>query len=318
MTRHSIAACAAVLCFAFSSQAIAQADKDPVLALDAEQIQLNRVVLMSTGMPERATGEDMPIDMSVGNSTAQSMVNSGQVSPAAGAAGGILGALVVAAIDAGIDSNRNGKIERMLTEQGFDARAVFEAALVSALSAGQIEASHKPVSRAKGAFAPVTADPDAEHDASVDVLIRQYGFTIDNMAWYPSVFAQVKIHDAKTGKLLMNDALSYGRPGLQAPVQMSPYLSADPNVGSTTIVVPYVLDSAFKNVDAYTQDEPERAVAALTHALQRTAKATAALILAAAPSSAITIADGPVGGVEAETPAAPSGAPDADAATETL
>ncbi|KCZ98180.1 hypothetical protein HPO_11274 [Hyphomonas polymorpha PS728] len=127
----------------------------------------------------------------------------------------------------------------------------------------------------------------------------------------------MKIHDAKTGKLLMNDALSYGRPGLQAPVQMNPYQPADPNVGSTTIVVPYVLDSAFKNVDAYTQDEPERAVAALTHALQRTAQATAALILAAAPSSPVTIADG-LKGVDAETPTASSAAPDADTVTETL
>lgn len=313
-----MAASAAALCFIFSSQATAQSDKDPVLALDTERVQLNRVVLMPIGLPERATGEDLPIDMSAGNASAQAMVNSGQVSPAAGAAGGILGALVVAAIDAGIDANRNGKIERMLTAQEFDARLVFEEALVSALSQGQLEASQASEKREKNAFIPVKADPNATHDASVDVLVRQYGFTIDKTAWYPSVFVQVKINDAKTGKLLMNDALSYGRPGLQAPIQMNPALPADPNVGSTTIIVPYVTGNVFKNVDAYTQDEPERAAAALTQALQRTAKAAASLILAATPPPAQSEAARKNPAAEPDTTAGSSDIPDTGAATETL
>lgn len=223
------------------------------------------------------------MDMSSANTQIQSMVNSGQASPMAGAAGGLIAGLLIAAVDAGVDSNRNGKIERMLAAQSFDGRAIFETAFESALTEGRLETSKKNVSRAKGYFAKVTPEPDAPQDAFVDVLIHQYGFTIDGAVWYPSVSLQVKVNDAQSGDLLMNESLVYGRPGLRPPFQNLQTGERKATPGPLMIVVPYALNQGFRNVDAFTEQEPERAVAALTEALQTTAKAAARLVLAAAP-----------------------------------
>ncbi len=283
MFRSRLAASAAALCFILISPAIAQADDDTPLALDAERVQLSRIVLIDAGMPERATGMDAPMDMSSANTTVQSMVNSGQASPAAGAAGGLIAGLIFAAVDASVDANRNGKIEKMLAAQSFDGRAVFEKAFEAALAEGNIEASRKYVARAKGYFAKVTPEPEAPHDAFVDVLIEQYGFTIDGATWYPSVSLQMKVNDAQSGELLMNESLVYGRPGLRPPFLDMQTGQRKPNAGPLMIVIPYAQNQGFSSVDAYTEEEPERAVAALTEALQTTAEAAARLVLAAAP-----------------------------------
>jgi hypothetical protein len=284
-----LAASAAALCFALTSAASAQADDDTPLALDPERIQLSRVVLIDAGLPERATGMDAPTDMSGIDTNVRSMVNSGQASPMAGAAGGLIAGLLIAAVDAGVDSNRNGKIEKMLAARSFDGRAIFETAFESALTEGRLETSKKSVARAKGYFAKVTPEPDAPHDAFVDVLIHQYGFAIDGATWYPSVSLQVKVNDVQSGDLLMNESLVYGRPGLRPPFQNLQTGERKATPGPLMIVIPYALNQGFSSVDAYTEEDPERAVAALTEALQTTAKAAARLVLAAAPPPPATL-----------------------------
>lgn len=259
--------------------AFAQAnnDKDPLVPMDAGQVKLERIALMPSGWPDRATGVDMPMDLSGGDAVAQSMVNSGQVSPAAGAAGGILGALLVAAIDAGVDANRNSKIERMLAANEFDAGKIFEIALIEALTqGGQTPVVQSAARPAKGFF-EVTPKPTSNLDASVDVLISQYGFTLDGIEWRPSVSAQVKVYAPKSGALIMNEFLTYGRPSHTAFGE-----GTDP--GGMTVIVPFDFKSGFKDVNAYVEDEPERAIAALTVGLQETAKAVARLVLVAAPN----------------------------------
>ncbi|PKP79928.1 MAG: hypothetical protein CVT79_17555 [Alphaproteobacteria bacterium HGW-Alphaproteobacteria-18] len=292
------AASAVALCFVLISAAQAQEDKDRLLPIDAEQVQLTRVAVMPSGLPDRATGIDAPIDMSVGNATAQSMVNSGQVSPAAGAAGGLLGALVVAAIDAGIDANRNGKIERMLAAHSFDARGIFEAALIDALTEGQIKATLQTNERPKDGFFKIIAKPEDPLEASIDVMIRQYGFTVDAGAWRPSVSTQVKVYDTQTGALIMNEYLTYGRASLRPPFAIP---GQKPEPGSMAIVVPYDPYNSFQNVDAYTQDEPDRAIATLTVALEDTAKAIARLVLTAGPGLAAASVDAAETETETET-----------------
>ncbi|MEZ5998989.1 MAG: hypothetical protein R3B98_09875 [Hyphomonas sp.] len=222
--------------------------------------------------------------MSTSNTTVQSMVNSGQVSPAAGAAGSILGALVVAAIDAGVDANRNGKIEQMLEGQSFDAPAVFETALLDALKNGNInpvyqEAAVRPD---KKEFFEVNASPGSALDAAVDVIIYQYGFTLDSLGWRPSVSAQVQLHDTRTGEMLMNEFVMYGRIATIPPTVAAPG-SYNVSPGQPTIIVPFDLSNGFDSVNAYTRDDPERAVATLTAALAATANTIAGLITVAAP-----------------------------------
>lgn len=266
-----------------AAPALAQAsnDKDPLTPIDAELVQLTSISLMPSGWPDRATGVDLPMDMSVGNATAQSMVNSGQVSPAAGAAGGLLGALVVAAIDAGIDANRNAKIQGMLAEKGFDGRAIFEAALVDALTQGQLTPAIQTADRPAKGFFTVAAKPDSLQEAAVDVLIHQYGFTVDGIGWHPSVAAQVKVYDLRTGALIMNESLTYGRPG-------HTQFGNNTDPGSMTIVVPFDFSQGFKDVKAYTETETDRAVYALTVGLQETAKAVANLVLVAGPDLTVS------------------------------
>ena len=283
MKRLFMAASAVALAFVLNSAARADEDKDPFLPIDAEKVQLSRVTLMPSGFPERATGVDAPIDMSVGNSTAQSMVNSGQVSPGAGAAGGIIAALLIAAVDAGVDDMRTDKIEAMLEAQSFDARAIFESALVEALVAGNLTTGVQKADRPKEGFFQLVANPDSPIDASIDIVIRQYGFTVDAPGWRPSVSVQVKVFEPRTGSLLMNEYLTYGRPGLRPPF---PIPGEKPNAGSMAIVVPYDPSYSFETVDAYTKDEPERAVEALTTALEDVAVAVAKLVLTASPAIA--------------------------------
>lgn len=278
------AATAALGSFALNLPAFADRNDDRPMPLDVENVVIAKVGLMPTGFPERATGVDAPIDMSAGNATAQSMVNSGQVSPAAGAAGGLIGALVVAAIDASIDANRNGKIERMLEERSFDARAVFETALQESLAAGNVstvsqEAGERPK---KNEFFEIAASPDATMDAAVDVIIYQYGFTLDYPGWRPSVSAQVQVHDVRTGEMLMNEFVTYGRMSTVAPTADYPG-SYKVSAGQPTIIVPFDLSNAFDSVDAYVQDDPVRSVATLTTALEATAKTIGGLITVAAP-----------------------------------
>jgi len=222
--------------------------------------------------------------MSVSNATAQSMVNSGQVSPAAGAAGGILGALVVAAIDAGVDANRNGKINQMLEGQSFDAQAVFETALLDALKNGNITPAYQKeaVRPDKDEFFTVSASPDAPLDAAMDVIIYQYGFTIDSIGWRPSISAQVQLHDTHTGELLMNEFVSYGRLATIPPTIEVPG-SYSVGIGQPTIIVPFDPSNNFANVNAYTRDDPARAAATLTKAMEATAQKIASLIVVAAP-----------------------------------
>lgn len=279
---HLTALAAALGCaLTTGTPAFAQAnnDKDPLVPMDAGQVEVERIALMPSGWPDRATGVDVPMDLSGGNAVAQSMVNSGQVSPAAGAAGGILGALLVAAIDAGVDANRNSRIERMLEAHEFDASKIFEIALMEALTQGErtpvVQTADRP---AKGFFA-VTPKPTSNLDASVDVLISQYGFTLDGIEWRPSVSAQVKVYAPKSGALIMNEFLTYGRPSHTAFGE-----GTDP--GGMTIIVPFDFRTGFKDVNAYVEDEPERAIEALTVGLQETAKAVARLVLVAAPDLA--------------------------------
>lgn len=283
------AAAAAALCL-LAPAGLAEAPEDPILPIDAEQVQLRKVTLMPTGLPERATGVDAPIDMSAGNATAQSMVNSGQVSPAAGAAGGIIGMLVVAAIDAGVDSNRNGKIAAMLKEQGFDARQVFESALVEALNERDIVAGYQAGTREKNdEFFNFVATPGVALDAAIDVVVYQYGFTLDGLVWRPSVAAQVKIRDIKTGQLIMNELLTYGRGSLQPPAVIMPNSYAvEP--GAMTIVIPYDRKNAFGDVKGFTEEDPARAAATLTEALKTTARAIADLAAKAAAGEAEVVA----------------------------
>ena len=280
------AALSALVMLACNSQALAAQNDEQSLPLDVENVTIEVVGVMPTGFPDRATGIDAPVDMSVGNTTAMSMVNSGQVSPAAGAAGGFLGALVVAAIDAGVDANRNGKIEQMLEGQSFDAPAVFEAALLEALEAGNISAVYQKdvVRPEKKKFFNVVPAPDTKLDASVDVIIYQYGFTLDGLGWRPSVSAQVQLHDPATGEMLMNEFVTYGRTSIIPPTSITPgsYKAAP---GAMASSVPFDQSNSFTSVDDYAKNRPERAVATLTEALQATARTIAGLItVAAAPA----------------------------------
>jgi len=282
-----VAASAALMALGLNSQACADPRDERPLPLDTRNVQITKIGVMHTGLPTRATGVDSPIDMSAGNAAAQSMVNSGQVSPAAGAAGGLIGALVVAAIDAGIDSNRNGKIEKMLTAQSFDARSVFDTALRDALTEGNISTRYQTsASRPeKDQFFQISASPDTDFDAVVDVIIYQYGFTIDGLGWRPSVSAQVQMHDVRTGDLMMNEYVMYGRTSVIPPAQIYPG-SYEVSPGQPTIIVPFDASNLFHSVDAYTVESPEQAVATLTQALEATARSIASLITVAAPAAA--------------------------------
>lgn len=255
---------------------------NPVLPYNAEAVPVDAITIMPDPLPSEATAQDLPTDyaalsdMTIAQTNA--MVNAGTVSPAAGAAGGIIGTLIVAAIDASIDANRNSKFREMLAAQEVDGPTIFQTALEAAVTDSGIQVSFAEGSRDGRDYYSNERIADIANGHVLDVLVANYGYRIHSAGWVPSVAADVILKDPATGTVLMKERVAYGAPGGTAVVA-SPYVQTfTGGLGSSTVIVAYEEGYTFKNVDAFTNEDPERAAKGLELALQQTAAAIADLV----------------------------------------
>jgi hypothetical protein len=237
---------------------------DPVIPFESASAGVTAFTVPGDSVPEKAVGLDVPTDYSYISSTAmnQAMYAVPGASVGAAAAGGFLAVLIIAAVDAGIDADRNGKINKFLDAQHFDAESIFYSALKSELEKGGYV-----MAVVDGA----TAAPGK--GAVLDVDITHYGYQIDGVSWIPTVFANVTVKD-ENGKLLLKDAVALGGPAAQfmpAAVEISP-------LGGDSVILPYNPRYIFKDVDSIVTGDPAVSVGALKFALESAAVGVARLV----------------------------------------
>ncbi len=236
---------------------------DPVLGQDPTLTPVSTAVIYEDTLPENARGFDVPIDYSAMNNAAMNAAYANpNVSPAAGAAGGLIGMMIVAAVDASIDANRNGRIRSLIEEQGFDAEATFNAQLFGALTADGLSLDRRAGERNDNGARNDTASINS--DAVIDVTVRDYGFIIGTGGgWSPFVNTEVRMTNAATGEVLVDDTILVGVEG----------------IGSRAILP--LMDPRYTNrpLKDYLEDNPEMAIEALRYALEITADAAADILI---------------------------------------
>lgn len=133
---------------------------------------------------------------------------------------GLIGAL----IDAGVQASRKDRVNDALEGINYQAEPRFEAYVAQALSSkGMSVAVVDSGTRDKRKFLdnyPRAADGT---QAYLDVNVMHYGYSnAGNQMWRPTVYADVRMVDALTGKTLMENRIAYNVIGAQAGVVVIP------------------------------------------------------------------------------------------------
>jgi hypothetical protein len=156
------------------------------------------------------------------------------------------------------DAGSDRKVRDFLAAQGFDARAVFAAALQAELGA-----LGYAVSVGDGAGGPTGQGAVLKAD------VTRHGFQQVGGAWRPAVFASVTAMSA-SGDVLLRDRVSFG--DVVAPA------FAHAPLGEDVVILPDDPANSFRDIDAIVAGDPARPVAALRVALEATAKGVARLV----------------------------------------
>lgn len=232
---------------------------DPVLPYEPDQHAVSHVEYYADSLPDTAVGLDVPINYSaMSNAINSAQYSTPYASPGTAAAGGMIAILVIAAVDASIDANRNSRIDDMLVEQGLDAEAFFNSALVAELEEDGLRVSYNTAERDRGGEISGAGN---SADAVLNIEITHYGFELQGV-WQPMVIANIELVATRSGEVLLSDQIRYGVGNWNADIAIAP---ADHRY-------------LFASVDAIVEDQPERARAAIEFALLQTARRAAQLL----------------------------------------
>jgi hypothetical protein len=189
----------------------------------------------------------------------------GAMAAQAGLAGLLVGA-VVAGVEGGIAADQTKRMRVALQAQGFDAEAIFDKALETALTESGYTYRAVEISRNKNRelieFVP---NPNAEAGSAVlDVSASGYGYQLvgDGTTWRPFVSAVVRVSDTKDPtKVLLDNRVVYNP------------------VATPDVIVNLPADEAysFEKMDALEAD-PAKAAEGLKRAIEATAAAVAQLL----------------------------------------
>jgi hypothetical protein len=189
----------------------------------------------------------------------------GAMAAQAGLAGLLVGA-VAAGVEAGIAADQTKRMRAALDSQGFDAEAIFDAALEAALTDSGY--THKPMGFARNKereFIAFVPNANAEAGSAVlDVSAGGYGYQLigGGTTWRPFVTAVVRVTDPKDPtKILLDNRVVYN------PV-------ATPDV---IVNLPADEVYSFEKMEALEAD-PAKAAEGLKRAIQATATAIAQLL----------------------------------------
>jgi len=189
----------------------------------------------------------------------------GAMAAQAGLAGLLVGA-VAAGVEAGIAADQTKRMRTALESQGFDAEAIFDAALEAALTDSGY--AHKAMgftrNKERELIAFVPNANAATGTAVLDVTATGYGYQLvgDGTTWRPFVSAVVRVTDPKDpAKILLDNRVVYN------PV-------ATPDV---IVNLPADEVYSFEKMEALEAD-PAKAAEGLRRAIEATAAAVAQLL----------------------------------------
>jgi hypothetical protein len=128
---------------------------------------------------------------------------------------GLIGALV----DAGVQSSRQKALNEALDAASFDAEKSMGEALTAALGEKGIQTQLlSGPNRAKREFLLNYPGAGADSQAYLDIVVLNYGYAAagNNETWRPTVDALVRLVDASSKKVLMENRIAYN--SMAAPV----------------------------------------------------------------------------------------------------
>lgn len=201
--------------------------------------------------------------------TTQKLATNGQNIMSAASSAGLAGLLVGAvagSIEAGVESNQRKRMLAALESQGFDGKAVFDAALEEALTNNGYTIEKIKADRGKTrAFAKLTPQKDAQPGSAIlDVAGVAYGYQLvgGKTEWRP--FARISVR--------MTDPVDPARVLLENQVVYNPVATPD-----VIVNIPPEEEFSFDDIDEL-EAQPEKAAEGLSHALTVTAQAVAELL----------------------------------------
>ncbi len=120
---------------------------------------------------------------------------------------GLIGAL----IDAGVQSSRKSRVNEALESVSYDAEANFEQFLIEGLAKREISATVVgSEEREKRELLEDYPDAPEGAEALIDFSVAGYGYAnAGNQLWRPHVTADVRLVDASTGAVLMENRIVY-------------------------------------------------------------------------------------------------------------
>lgn len=201
--------------------------------------------------------------------TTQKLATNGQNIMSAASSAGLAGLLVGAvagSIEASVESNQRKRMLAALESQGFDGKAVFDAALEEALTNKGYTIGRIKADRGKTrAFAKLTPQKDAQPGSAIlDVAGVSYGYQLvgGKTEWRP--FAKISVR--------MTDPADPARVLLENQVVYNPVATPD-----VIVNIPPEEEFSFEDIDEL-EAQPEKAAEGLSRALTVTAQAVAELL----------------------------------------
>lgn len=234
---------------------------NPILPHDGVMNPVDTLVVSASGTDEPAVALDMPVDYgAIQNQANVAAYSNPSVSPGAGAAGGLVAVLIIAAVDASIDAHRNGRVNDLLDEAGFDAEGVFNTALEDALT-----------ERGYTILTKQDTGETGEADAVFTVSVDGYGYQLASVTgWVPMVNLSVNM-TSPSGDVLIADRVRVGQPSQAS--SLNPYL-VPPEIRIALNDERYY----FETVDELVEETPEIALRGLEFSLEQAAIAAADLV----------------------------------------
>lgn len=166
----------------------------PEVAYDRPTSGVQKIGLLAPGFPSKATTPDM------GGGGAAAMA----------AAGGFVGALIGGAIAASIQSNRDGKLEEIVLNKDFNARALFQDQLINALQSEGYEVIRLPSGESnRTAHAAELPEDTQGVDAVFDVVTTSYGFLSSGGEWRPHMHSKVLLTRVSDNSIVMQNIVNY-------------------------------------------------------------------------------------------------------------
>lgn len=120
---------------------------------------------------------------------------------------GLIGAL----INAGVEGSRKNRVNEALDSVEYTPEENFEQFLVAALAENEIEATVlEGPAREKREFLREYPEAGEGRQALIDFSVTSFGYVnAGNQVWRPTVLADVKMVDALTGKMIMENRIAY-------------------------------------------------------------------------------------------------------------